>query len=77
MWRLYTEAGPLAPVLGLAHEWGHHLQTVLEVKTASTPDREQQADCVAGAWLAYENGRGMFIGRGRPGYGERPRHNDR
>jgi predicted metalloprotease len=60
MWQLYTEAGPIAPALGLAHEWGHHLQKERHVQASSQVTIENQADCVAGAWLRYENSKGLF-----------------
>ena len=65
MWHLYQD-GPIAPALGLAHEWGHHLQKARGVKINSpgkfetSVDRETRADCVAGAWLGYENSKGLF-----------------
>jgi predicted metalloprotease len=60
MWSLYEHAGPVAPALGLAHEWGHHLQKERRVRTKSHVALENQADCVAGAWLLHENGKGLF-----------------
>ena len=68
MWHLYAHSGPIAPALGLAHEWGHHLQKVRHVqinspgKFQTSVDRETQADCVAGAWLGYEDSNGLFKG---------------
>ena len=35
MWHLYAHSGPIAPALGLAHEWGHHLQKVRHVQINS------------------------------------------
>lgn len=60
MWILYTRAGPIAPALGIAHEWGHHLQNERHVRLDESVTIENQADCVAGAWLAYENTKGLF-----------------
>jgi hypothetical protein len=64
MWDLYKEAGPIAPAMGLAHEWGHHLQKERHVQKSSQKKYENQADCVAGAWLLYENSKGLFKGAG-------------
>ncbi|GAA3917311.1 KPN_02809 family neutral zinc metallopeptidase [Microbacterium invictum] len=57
-----TEAGPLAQMYVLAHEWGHHIQQITGVMDANPsngtgPDSngvriELQADCFAGAWVA-------------------------
>lgn len=57
LWKLYSDAGDAAPAVGLAHEWGHHVQAVVGVPPAETSvgqiSRENQADCIAGAWTAY------------------------
>lgn len=42
--------GDYAPVLILAHEWGHHVQRLLELSSGSGKARELQADCLAGAF---------------------------
>lgn len=57
-----TEAGPLAQMYVLAHEWGHHIQQITGVMEAypnngTGPESngvriELQADCFAGAWVA-------------------------
>jgi predicted metalloprotease len=53
----YSEDGDAAPAVGLAHEWGHHVQNVVGVpqgtSNAESVDYENQADCIAGAWIAY------------------------
>lgn len=57
-----TDAGPLAQLYVLAHEWGHHIQRITGIMD-SNPDNgpgptsngvrmELQADCFAGAWVA-------------------------
>jgi hypothetical protein len=57
LWELYSGLGDAAPAAGFAHEWGHHVQTLMGVPPARTPaetiPRENQADCIAGAWV-YE-----------------------
>jgi predicted metalloprotease len=60
MWQIYSRVGPIAPALGLAHELGHHLQQERHVQISSDVGVETQADCVAGAWLRYENSKGLF-----------------
>src|SRR5262245_3033922 len=57
LWALYTKAGDAGPAAGLAHEYGHHVQSFVGVpspETASESIRhENQADCIAGGWLHY------------------------
>jgi hypothetical protein len=57
MWHLYNEDGDAAPAVGLAHEWGHHVQSQVGVPAPTTNaesvNHENQADCVAGAWIQY------------------------
>lgn len=56
MWDYYARLGDAAPAVGMAHEWGHHLQAEAGI-TTTTPEEtvvtENQADCVAGAWSAW------------------------
>lgn len=49
---LYTDYGPFAIAMVLAHEWGHAIQdqTMFDETTIL---HEQQADCFAGAWAAH------------------------
>jgi predicted metalloprotease len=56
LWAFYSKLGDAAPAFGIAHEWGHHVQNVSGVlaglKTRQNViDSENQADCVAGAWV--------------------------
>ncbi|MGH3830964.1 MAG: neutral zinc metallopeptidase [Pseudonocardiaceae bacterium] len=57
MWRFYHEDGDVAPAVGLAHEWGHNVQSRAGIPTPTTSvesvNYENQADCVAGAWIQY------------------------
>jgi predicted metalloprotease len=57
LWSFYKRYGDAAPVVGLAHEWGHHVQFTLGVPNPrSTADRkrfENQADCLSGAFIKY------------------------
>ncbi len=59
LWTFYDEDGDAAAAAGIAHEWGHHLQNVARV-VGSQLQREQQADCVAGSWLAFMAARGTL-----------------
>lgn len=64
MWMFYSDDGDAAPAVGLAHEWGHHVQNVVGVPQAKSNvaqiTRENQADCVAGAWIAYADEKGWL-----------------
>jgi predicted metalloprotease len=63
LWGFYR-LGDAAPVVGLAHEYGHHLQTYLRLpfpRTARESVRyENQADCIAGAWAKYASEKGWL-----------------
>lgn len=62
LWLFYHELGAVSPVVGLAHEYGHHLQNVRGVPNPKTGresiQHENQADCIAGAWAEYANEQG-------------------
>lgn len=66
MWRYYTDHGDAAPIVGLAHEWGHHLQNLAGIVVRADHQREDilaqeiQADCVAGAWGGWANRQGIM-----------------
>jgi predicted metalloprotease len=64
MWKLYNEDGDAAPAVGLAHEWGHNIQNQVGVPAPTTDSEsvnyENQADCVAGAWIQYAIQQGWF-----------------
>lgn len=57
LWMFYSGIGDAAPAIGYAHEWGHHIQTLMGVPPAENAQesivRENQADCIAGAWVYY------------------------
>src|SRR5690606_28680706 len=57
IWAFYRQAGDAAPAVALAHEWGHHLQSMLGVPFARSQSQaiafENQADCISGAWAKY------------------------
>jgi predicted metalloprotease len=63
LWTFYR-MGDAAPVIGLAHEWGHHIQFIVGVPSprtlAQSVNFENQADCVAGAWARYARDRGWL-----------------
>ena len=64
LWAFYKQAGDAAPAIGLAHEWGHHLQSELGVPYARTAAQsvtyENQADCISGAWARYAGEQGWL-----------------
>ncbi len=64
LWAFYKQAGDAAPAIGLAHEWGHHLQAELGVPSARTAAQsvtyENQADCISGAWARYAGEQGWL-----------------
>jgi hypothetical protein len=57
LWVLYNGVGFAAPAVAYAHEWGHHVQTFMQVPEPETPEDyavlEKQADCIAGAWAQH------------------------
>ncbi|MCE5289374.1 MAG: ImmA/IrrE family metallo-endopeptidase [Nocardiaceae bacterium] len=57
MWEFYVSFGAAAPVIGLAHEFGHLMQHAAGIAEPDTFDEaialENQADCVAGAFAAH------------------------
>ena len=55
--------GDFAPVLIIAHEWGHLVQSLLGIlgdEELLTIQTELQADCLAGAWAADADARGLL-----------------
>jgi hypothetical protein len=64
LWEFYTETGDAGPAVGLAHEFGHHIQIQLNLPPARTTDQsiqvENQADCLAGAWTRWTDEKGFL-----------------
>jgi predicted metalloprotease len=63
LWAFYSKQGDAAAAVGIAHEWGHHVQHVLGVAAAGRNGLialENQADCIAGAWVGYIDGLGRL-----------------
>jgi len=64
LWEFYSETGDAGPAVGLAHEFGHHVQTQLDLPPARTTDQsirvENQADCLAGAWTKWTDEKGYL-----------------
>ena len=52
--------GDFAPIVVLAHEWGHHLQRLLGIAPAQGNAFELQADCLAGAYASDAGQRGLL-----------------
>jgi predicted metalloprotease len=44
--------GDFAPIVVMAHEWGHHLQRLLGIAPIQGNAFELQADCLAGAYTS-------------------------
>jgi predicted metalloprotease len=64
LWEFYTRTGDAGPAVGLAHEFGHHIQQQAGVRLPRTADdsvrHEDQADCLAGAWTRYTDEQGWL-----------------
>jgi predicted metalloprotease len=64
LWEFYTKTGDAGPAVGLAHEFGHHIQNQVGVPSPRTADQsvnhENQADCIAGAWTQYTDKQGWL-----------------
>jgi predicted metalloprotease len=73
LWQLYSQAGDVAPAIGLAHEMGHEQQTNVGVPVPQTDaesvNHEDQADCFSGAWFDYEIGQGNIQAEDYPSTG--------
>ena len=64
MWDFYTNLGDAAPAVGIAHEWGHHLQAVAGLTSTTQSETialEDQADCVAGAWSKWLTAKEVMV----------------
>ena len=64
LWEFYSRTGDAGPAVGLAHEFGHHIQEQVGVPSPQTATEsirhENQADCIAGAWTKYTDERGWL-----------------
>lgn len=45
-----SQVGDFAWITVLAHEWGHHVQLLMNIETSMSMERELQADCFAGSY---------------------------
>ncbi|MCB0930663.1 MAG: neutral zinc metallopeptidase [Mycobacterium sp.] len=65
LWDYYRQYGAAGPLSGLAHEYGHFLQSVRQVPQPSsatdTIGNEDQADCFSGAFIGYLHGQGKAL----------------
>jgi predicted metalloprotease len=43
----------------LSHEWGHHIQGLVDTGVTSVLEAEQQADCFAGAYMRHAQDAGL------------------
>ncbi len=58
LYYFYSQSGDAAAAVAVAHEAGHHLQRFAGVRSRTLKGRirqENQADCVAGAFVSYLN----------------------
>ncbi len=64
LWLFYNESGDAAPAVGMAHEWGHHVQSLVGVPLPRTTRHsvafENQADCLSGAWTRFTDTQGRL-----------------
>ena len=64
LWDSYRQFGPAGPISGLAHEYGHFLQSVVHVpnpgRASETIQHEDQADCFSGAFMGFLRDRGSI-----------------
>ena len=64
LWLFYSGIGDAAAVVGLAHEYGHHVQRVAGVPDLNSPSarvrHENQADCIAGAFVGWARDQGFL-----------------
>lgn len=52
--------GDYAPIAVIAHEWGHHVQTLLGINPAPGSAFELQADCLSGAFANEAGQQGLL-----------------
>ena len=65
--------GDFAPIVVMAHEWGHHVQSLLGIVPQPGNAFELQADCLAGAYASQPRSRGCSIPATSPKRWPRPR----
>lgn len=58
--KLHREISPLAPIVVLAHEWGHAIQAQLGAYYDRDIESELGADCLAGAWAGNAAEEGLL-----------------
>jgi predicted metalloprotease len=57
---LQQEFGDYAPVTVLSHEWGHHIQALLNIEGPTSKAFELQADCLMGVFTRYADDQGLL-----------------
>lgn len=56
LWDQYQRFGEIAVQIMTAHEWGHFVQNMYGITLVPYyPANERQADCIAGAWKAFDS----------------------
>jgi Putative neutral zinc metallopeptidase len=63
LYYFYAQSGDAAAAVAVAHEAGHHLQNLAGIRPRTRLGRirqENQADCVAGAFVAYLDEQGIL-----------------
>jgi predicted metalloprotease len=67
IWSFYQADGDAAAAFGIAHEWGHHIQTMAGIfdgipssDQAGRIRAENQADCIGGAFIGHLDKRGLL-----------------
>lgn len=65
LWDSYRKYRAVAPLSGLAHEYGHFLQSAMHVPephgASDTIRNENQADCFSGAFIGHLRDRGQIV----------------
>ena len=55
-----TRFGDYSPIVVMAHEWGHHVQTLFGLTPAPGNAFELQADCLSGAFASEAGQQGLL-----------------
>ena len=53
LWEMYHAMGDFAPLMIIAHDWGHYVQATSEYPAEFDIRAELQADCLAGAFMRH------------------------